>query len=160
MDLNLRHRNGQAGLIAVDVIPWGALRQGVRAVRLSDAYASRLRLSRLLVDVELRADVLLAAHVRATYNAGERPQRQVSVVRATGRREDWGVIGFKKRKKMVSESAGTVRLTVSRLKGGDAQALVFFSTEDGTALAGYDYEPQSGHMFFLRGQQTKEIKIL
>ena len=27
-------------------------------------------------------------------------------------------------------------------------------------LAGYDYEPQSGHLFFLRGQSTKEIKIL
>lgn len=40
------------------------------------------------------------------------------------------------------------------------QALVFYSTEDGTALAGYDYEPQSGHLFFQRGQQTKEIKIL
>ena len=38
--------------------------------------------------------------------------------------------------------------------------MVFYSTEDGTALAGYDYEPQSGHLFFLRGQKTKEIKVL
>ena len=140
--------------------------------------------------MELRGDILNAPTVRDTYQAGERPPRQISAMAQFNveRREEWGVIGFKKKvttpsesrrplpppippytsrpsdrplqAKTVSESAGTVRLTVSRKSGGDAQALVFFSTEDGTALAGYDYEPQSGHLFFLRGQQTKEIKIL
>ena len=72
----------------------------------------------------------------------------------------WQVIGFKKRHVHVSEAAGTVRLTVSRLHGGQGPCVLFFKTEDGTALAGYDYEPQSGQLHFLRGQKTKEIKVL
>lgn len=126
------HRwRGDDECVAVEVLPWWALRQGVRVLQLHDVYGSRLPLARLVVDVTLRADVLTAAHVRATYSAGERPPRQVSMAHTAGgaSSEDWGVIGFRKRRKMVSESAGTVRLTVSRLKGGDAQVRTPFGVQ-------------------------------
>ena len=74
--------------------------------------------------------------IRETYNAGERPQRQVSVVRATGRREDWGVIGFKKRKKMVSESAGSSgRRHCATACGVSAEAFPTFLRARSRALA-------------------------
>ena len=63
-------------------------------------------------------------------------------------------------KRYVSEGAGTVRLTVRRVQGGDSHAVIFYSTEDGTALASYDYEPSSGYLCFKKGEMSKEIKIL
>ena len=71
----------------------------------------------------------------------------------------WGSFGFRKRVHYVSENAGTVRLIVSR-KGGGEPGSIFYSTIDGTALAGYDYEPQSGNLHFNRNQEKQEIKIL
>ena len=156
-----RGSSAQDELVAIEVVPFWALRPGYRVLQLRDPHGSPLLLSRLLVEIELREDNLPQKTVRETYQAGERPQRQVSMAQTSAEaRDEWGVIGFKKKKKLINENAGTVRLTVSRLGGGDAQALVFYTTEDGTALAGYDYEPQSGHLFFLKGQKTKEIKIL
>ena len=49
---------------------------------------------------------------------------------------------------------------MKRLGGGDAAALVSYSTEDGTAEAGFDYEAQSGQLLFRRGVDSQDIKIM
>ena len=51
-----------------------------------------------------------------------------------------------------------VRVTVSRLQG-DAPALLYFTTEDGSAQAGLDYEATSGHVFFRAREKEKTVKV-
>ncbi len=51
-----------------------------------------------------------------------------------------------------------VRVTVSRLQG-DAPALLYFTTEDGSAQAGLDYEATSGHVFFRARAKEKTVKV-
>ena len=82
--------------------------------------------------------------------------------------EGGGVFGFKARgwwnglrggSVYVKESAGMVRVTVSRLQG-DAPALLYFTTEDGSAQAGLDYEATSGHVFFRAREKEKTVKVM
>ena len=59
----------------------------------------------------------------------------------------------------VKESAGMVRVTVPRLQG-DAPALLYFTTEDGSAQAGLDYEATSGHVFFRAREPREAVKVM
>jgi len=160
--------DGSDELVAVETLPVWALRPGIRAIALRDQQGSRLQLSKLLVHVELRTlDRLPPLEVRETYAAGERLPRQVAFdASSVAMSRDWGIFGFKRtgmfrsRTKYVSEGAGTVRLRVRRLGGGSGHAIMFYCTEDGTALAGLDYEPQSGHLHFREHEDEREIKIL
>ena len=121
-----------------------------------------------VVRLQMRGSRLTDEQARRRANADLRPPRQIGTLVTNGidvsslvtRGDEVGLIGFKKNHVRVAEDEGTVRLTVKRKSGGDAPCVVFFSTSDGTARAGTDYVPQTGHLFFLRGQKTKEIKIL
>ena len=154
-------------VLAVRVVPWWCLREGVRVLPLDDIYGRRLARGKLLVRVHMRGDRLTDVKARMRAQADTRPPRQlgtlvnhgVEVSANDSAEADLSVVAFKNKRRTVSEGAGTVRLTVKRKKG-DAPCIVFFSTSDGTARAGRDYMPQTGHLFFLRGQKSKEIKVL
>ena len=157
-----------ADLLAVAVVPWWCLREGVRVVPLDDSYGRSLARAKLVVRLQMRGSRLTDEQARRRANADLRPPRQIGTLVTNGidvsslvtSGDEVGVIGFKKKSVRVAEDEGTVRLTVKRKSGGDAPCVVFFSTSDGTARAGTDYIPQTGHLFFLRGQKTKEIKVL
>ena len=142
-------------LVGVEVLPLWSLRPGFRAVELRDMADARLRLSKLVLHIEGRRELLPPLSVRQTYHKGEQERKQQQVmgelVAFAELRRDHGVFGFASRKTYISEGAGILRLTVRRLSGGDAAALLFFTTEDGSAQAGFDYEPQSGQLLFRKG---------
>lgn len=146
-------------LMAVEALPLNVLRPGYRVIQLRDAHGCDLQMSKLLLYVDFSRRLLPPPEVRETLQAAERKQRCVSFS-APNEGADGLVFGFAKTKCSVSEAAGTVRLAVRRLKGRDSAALMFYSTEDGTALAGYDYEPQSGHLYFRKGETERLIKVL
>ncbi len=150
-------------LVGVECVPLWALRPGYRALRLRDVHASRIRLAKLVVHIEARRAVLPLLKVRQTYHQGEQERRHKQVVNELLMGQEFkkeaGFFGFAKRKLYVSEGAGILRLQVKRLGGGDAPALVSYSTEDGTAQAGFDYEPQSGQLLFRKGVRSLQIKI-
>jgi hypothetical protein len=154
-------------LLATATVPWWCMREGVRALPLDDVCGRRLVRSKLVVRVQMRGDRLMDEHARMRANADIRPPRQLGMLVTYGidvsslvrQDDDACLLSFKSKQVNVMEEAGTVRLTVKR-KGGDAPCIVFFSTSDGSALAGTDYLPQMGHLFLLRGQKKKEIKIV
>ena len=155
--------------LAVAVVPWWCLREGVRVLPLDDIYGRKLARTKLVLRVQLRGDRLTDEEARRRANADERPPQQlgklvsygidVSALVEKNDTQEVSVISMKKSSGDIKEEAGYVRLTVKR-KQGDAPCIVFFSTSDGTAHAGADYLPQTGHLFFLRGQRSKDIKIL
>eukprot|EP00966_Prymnesium_polylepis_P325485 7381466-Prymnesium_polylepis.1 len=153
--------SGVDELIGAAVLPFTALRNGKRVVELTDAWGSKLLLGKLMLDVELKVEQqqLPLLEVLKTNHANERPQREVSATRREAAGENDPVIGFAKRVRRVNESAGTVRLAVRRFSGSQSPATLFFSTHDGTALAGLDYEAQSGNLLFRKGEMLKEIKV-
>lgn len=59
----------------------------------------------------------------------------------------------------VLESAGMVRVTVSRTNGGTEALSVDFFTEDGTAVAGVDYEAVTGTLVFGEGELVGYIEV-
>ena len=146
-------------LLACEVVPLSAVRPGYRMLRLRDRHGSRLTLSKVLVHVELEWTQLPAQNVREAYYEGERQQelRQVGVGRDNG--VDAGVFGFEERRMKVSERMGAARMTVRRVGGGDAAAVVYYTTADGTATAGLDYVPQSGRLLFRKGDIAHEVKV-
>ena len=148
--------------IGAAVLPFWALRPGRRVVELTDAWGSKLLLGKLMLQVELKSEQQLPLLEEAkTNHANERPPREVASPGLGVAGDDaLPTIGFAKRKRRVSEGAGTVRLRVNRFSGSTAAATAFFSTHDGTALAGLDYESQSGNLLFRRGEMFKEIKLL
>mmetsp|Transcript_12800 Transcript_12800/g.40453 ORF Transcript_12800/g.40453 Transcript_12800/m.40453 type:complete len:759 (+) Transcript_12800:158-2434(+) len=68
-------------------------------------------------------------------------------------------VNFTAREYRVLENAGHVSLLVRRVGGQTRVAQVDYDTMDGTAVAGKDYEPQTGTLVFQPGETTKEIKI-
>ncbi len=52
-----------------------------------------------------------------------------------------------------------VVVTVTRWAGNSGRALVDYATADGTALAGYDYEPVSGTLVFDDFEMSKDIVV-
>jgi hypothetical protein len=59
----------------------------------------------------------------------------------------------------VSESAGTVTLTVQRVGDASQAATVHYQTADGTAHAGHDYASTSGTLAFNAGETSKTITV-
>ena len=164
-------------LVAAEALPLRCARAGYRVVQLRDPSGSRLALAKLLVHVEVSDELLPPSGVRETCQAGELKREQRPVHRgarvsggggAAVGGEGGGVFGFKARgwwnglrggSVYVKESAGMVRVTVSRLQG-DAPALLYFTTEDGSAQAGLDYEATSGHVFFRAREKEKTVKVI
>ena len=162
------HRaHGESVTLAVATLPWWTLREGVRVLSLDDPYGRRLVLAKLVVCVEMRGERLSKEKDRLRVYSNQRPSRPlgrlvtygIDVTAMIGDDEQLSIVGFKQRHVRVKEEAGAVRLSVKR-KSGDAPCIVSFSTSDGTAVAGENYQSQNGQLFFLRGQKTKEIKVL
>ena len=59
----------------------------------------------------------------------------------------------------ISESGGSVRLSVLRTGGSDGTVSVDYATINGTAIAGQDYVAQSGRLTFGDGETVKNIDI-
>lgn len=59
----------------------------------------------------------------------------------------------------VDEDAGTVTVTVSRVGGSTGAVSVDFTTSDNTAIAGSDYESNSGTLNFADGDTSKDIVV-
>lgn len=58
----------------------------------------------------------------------------------------------------VNENAGSATITVTRTSVGGVTGLDY-STSDGTATAGADYQPASGELIFQPGEQSKTFQI-
>ena len=127
--------------LAVAVVPWWCLHEGVRVLPLDDIYGRKLARTKLVLRVQLRGDRLTDEEARRRANADERPPQQlgelvsygidVSALVEKNDTQEVSVISMKKSSVDIKEEAGYVRLTVKR-KQGDAPCIVFFSTSDGT----------------------------
>jgi hypothetical protein len=70
-----------------------------------------------------------------------------------------GTLGFGTGNYTVSESAGTVTLTVNRVNGTSGAASVNWATVDGTATSPADYSGASGTLNFANGETSRTITI-
>ena len=70
-----------------------------------------------------------------------------------------GVFAFDSSTASVSEDGTSIDITVSRTNGKDGIVSVAYQTSNGTALAGSDYETQSGRLTFEDGVQTQTISV-
>jgi glucose/arabinose dehydrogenase len=59
----------------------------------------------------------------------------------------------------VNEGAGTITVDVLRENGSDGEVTIDYHTIDGTALAGQDYQAQSGTLSFVDGQTLASVVI-
>ena len=59
----------------------------------------------------------------------------------------------------VSEGGGTVSIVVRRTGGSEGTVTLDYSTINGTAIAGQDYNARSGTLTFLDGQTTKTVNV-
>ncbi|XP_071390736.1 sodium/calcium exchanger 2a isoform X5 [Centroberyx affinis] len=73
-----------------------------------------------------------------------------------------GIFSFGQRVLRVSESSGTLALTVMRNSGSRGTVAVPYYTEDGSAKAGVDYEEARGELEFTNEQtsQTLQVRII
>lgn len=77
--------------------------------------------------------------------------------------EDPGTLRFQQRTTRVTEEDGLAVLRLDRIRGDDGEVSVSFETEDGSAVAGEDYEETSGTLIWgdgQRGSRTIQIPIL
>jgi uncharacterized delta-60 repeat protein len=70
-----------------------------------------------------------------------------------------GTVSFSAANYSVNESAGTATITVNRTGGSVGAVTVNYSTSDGTATAGSDYNSASGTLSFADGETSKSINI-
>jgi hypothetical protein len=70
-----------------------------------------------------------------------------------------GVLPFSSTTYSKEEAAGNAVITVNRLGGAVGEVTVAYSTSDGTAVAGMDYEPASGILSFADGVQNREFTV-
>lgn len=70
-----------------------------------------------------------------------------------------GELAFTTTTASVNEKAGRLNLTVSRTKGSLGVVTVKFATSNGTAIAGQDYDAQSGTLTFQNGETSKSITL-
>ena len=68
-------------------------------------------------------------------------------------------IGFEKTETAADKAGGAATLTVVRTGGGQTPVTVAYSTADGTALAGRDYEAASGELLFYADYDRQTIEI-
>ncbi|XP_071352774.1 sodium/calcium exchanger 2b isoform X1 [Trachinotus anak] len=73
-----------------------------------------------------------------------------------------GIFTFSERMVRVSESVGTMEVTVSRNSGARGTVILPYHTESGTAKAGEDYEDTRGELEFTNDQtsQTLQVRII
>ncbi|XP_051814130.1 sodium/calcium exchanger 2-like [Acanthochromis polyacanthus] len=70
-----------------------------------------------------------------------------------------GIFTFSERMVRVSESVGTMEVTVVRNSGARGTVILPYHTESGTAKAGDDYEDASGELEFTNDQTTQTLQI-
>uniref|UniRef100_A0A3P8TH59 Solute carrier family 8 member 2b n=1 Tax=Amphiprion percula TaxID=161767 RepID=A0A3P8TH59_AMPPE len=70
-----------------------------------------------------------------------------------------GIFTFSERTVRVSESVGTMEVTVVRNSGARGTVTLPYHTESGTAKAGDDYEDASGELEFTNDQTTQTLQI-
>ncbi|EGD75586.1 NOTCH2 protein [Salpingoeca rosetta] len=95
----------------------------------------------------------------ATLGAGVNDTRVQLLIPAND--DPFGVLGFEVTGYRVSETdpSGHVVLNVTRTRGAFQSVSVAFATSDGTAVAGTNYEAQSGTLVFGEGERSKEIAV-
>jgi hypothetical protein len=69
------------------------------------------------------------------------------------------VIQFSEAVYSVSESAGSIMITVTRSSNIESEVSVFYRTSDGTASAGDDYTEVAGTLIFRAGETTKTFSV-
>merc|ERR1739846_49057 len=70
-----------------------------------------------------------------------------------------GVFCFEEREAEITESVGTFELKVARQSGARGTVGIPFTTEEGTAKAGKDYEHVEGELLFNNEENSKTIEI-
>ena len=70
-----------------------------------------------------------------------------------------GVIAIGSATASANETDGTVTITLTRTDGSDGEVSVDYTTVDGTAVAGQDYNAASGTVTFVDGQTTADVVI-
>uniref|UniRef100_A0A3P8V9K5 Solute carrier family 8 member 2b n=1 Tax=Cynoglossus semilaevis TaxID=244447 RepID=A0A3P8V9K5_CYNSE len=70
-----------------------------------------------------------------------------------------GIFTFSDRMFRVSESVGTMEVTVSRNSGARGTVILPYHTESGTAKAGEDYEESRGELEFTNDQTTQTLQV-
>ncbi|KAK5869179.1 hypothetical protein PBY51_010130 [Eleginops maclovinus] len=70
-----------------------------------------------------------------------------------------GIFTFSERMVRVSESVGTMEVTVVRNSGARGTVILPYSTESGTAKAGEDYEEARGELEFTNDQTTQSFQV-
>jgi len=73
--------------------------------------------------------------------------------------DDVSTVGFTTNAVTVSETNGTLTLTVTRTGSTNTALTVDFATANGTATAGSDYAPTNGTLYFDAGETTKAIDV-
>lgn len=70
-----------------------------------------------------------------------------------------GIIQFSAPSVSVSENGNTAQITVSRTGGNASDVVVGYSTIDGTARAGADYQTTTGNLIFGANETSKTISV-
>uniref|UniRef100_A0A672FRM3 Sodium/calcium exchanger 2-like n=1 Tax=Salarias fasciatus TaxID=181472 RepID=A0A672FRM3_SALFA len=70
-----------------------------------------------------------------------------------------GIFTFSERMVRVSESVGTMEVTVVRNSGARGTVILPYHTESGTAKAGEDYEDARGELEFTNDQTTQTLQV-
>ncbi|XP_022594225.1 sodium/calcium exchanger 2-like [Seriola dumerili] len=70
-----------------------------------------------------------------------------------------GIFTFSERMVRVSESVGTMEVTVARNSGARGTVILPYHTESGTAKAGEDYEDARGELEFTNDQTTQTLLV-
>merc|ERR1719445_1738638 len=70
-----------------------------------------------------------------------------------------GVFQFEDHEAEIVESIGTYELKVQRITGTRGKVAIPYTTEEGTAKAGKDYEHVEGELFFCNEEYEKYIEI-
>ncbi|XP_056138890.1 sodium/calcium exchanger 2b [Lampris incognitus] len=70
-----------------------------------------------------------------------------------------GIFTFSERMMRVSESVGTMEVTVVRNSGARGTVVLPYHTESGTAKAGEDYEDACGELEFTNDQTTQTLQV-
>merc|ERR1719174_1331136 len=70
-----------------------------------------------------------------------------------------GVFQFENHEAEIVESVGVFELTVARMSGARGKVAIPYTTEEGTAKAGKDYEHQEGELIYENEENKKTIEI-
>jgi len=70
-----------------------------------------------------------------------------------------GVFQFEEHEAEINESIGTFELKVARMSGARGKVAIPYTTEEGTAKAGKDFEHVEGELIFANEENAKHIEI-